>query len=69
MPSCTSQWFGESRRLLGLPRVILALSIAAGVATAVLPLEIAIRVLAATAVGTYVAGEYGRSILGCVKNP
>ena len=59
-------WFGESRRLLGFPRVLLAWATAAAVATALLPAAIALRVLAATALGTWVAGEYGQSILGGV---
>ena len=59
-------WFGESRRLLGRTRVALAVATAVTVATAVLPPGPALRALLATAVGTFVAGEYGRSVLGGV---
>ena len=59
-------WFGESRRLLGRTRVALAVATAVTVATALLPPGPALRALLATAVGTFVAGEYGRSVLGGV---
>ena len=59
-------WFGESRTLLGLRRVALALATAATAAFGVLAPEPAVRALLAAAVGTVVAGEYGRSVLGGV---
>mmetsp|Transcript_49956 Transcript_49956/g.153678 ORF Transcript_49956/g.153678 Transcript_49956/m.153678 type:complete len:403 (+) Transcript_49956:78-1286(+) len=59
-------WFGESRRLLGLRRVLVALATAAAVAHALLPAAAANRALLVAAGGTAVAGEYGRSVLGGV---
>ena len=59
-------WFGESRRLLGISRVLVALATAAAVAYSILPPAHAARALLATAAGTVVAGEYGRSVLGGV---
>ena len=58
--------FGDSRRLLGLPRVAFAVASAAAVALALLPLAAARRALGAAALGTALAGEYGRSVLGGV---
>ena len=59
-------WFGDSRRLLGPGRVVFALLSAAAIAFGVLPRGAATRVLSVTAIGTFAAGEYGRSILGGV---
>ena len=59
-------WFGDSKRLLGLPRVLFALGTAAAISYLTLPLAIAHRVLFVASVGTYVAGAYGRSVLGGV---
>ena len=59
-------WFGESRRLLGVKRVVLALATAGALAFGILPADAAWRALSVAAVGTVVAGEYGRSILGGV---
>jgi hypothetical protein len=59
-------WFGDSRRLLGPWRVLGAIVSATTIAFGLLPVEAAMRVLAATAVGTIVAGAYGQSILGGV---
>ena len=59
-------WFGDSKRLLGISRVFTALATATAVAYSILPPALAARALLATAVGTVVAGEYGRSVLGGV---
>ena len=59
-------WFGESRRLLGIYRVLLALVTACAVAFAVLPSDAACRALITAGLGTALAGEYGRSVLGGV---
>ena len=62
-------WFGESRRLLGLPRVLLSCCLATAIACGVYGADsggAAPRVLATTALGTLIAGEYGRSVLGGV---
>ena len=59
-------WFADSRRLLGPWRVLGAIASAAIIAFGLLPVDAALRVLAATAVGTIVAGAYGKSILGGV---
>ena len=59
-------WFGESRRLLGPWRVLLSAATAAAVSYALLPAPLAARVLLVGACGTWVAGEYGRSVLGGV---
>ena len=59
-------WFGDSKRLLGLPRALFALGTAAAISYLALPLAIANRVLFVASVGTYVAGAYGRSVLGGV---
>jgi hypothetical protein len=58
--------FGDSKRLLGPFRVAFALLSAVAIAFALLPAGPAGRALAATAIGTLVAGEYGRSVLGGV---
>ena len=65
-------WFGESRRLLGLPRVVLSCGLATALACAAYGVDslsgggTALRVLVTTAFGTFIAGEYGRSVLGGV---
>lgn len=59
-------WFGDSKRLLGLPRVLVALGSAAALSYLTLPLAIAHRVLLVGGVGTYLAGAYGQSVLGGV---
>jgi len=59
-------WFGDSRRLLGPWRVLGAIVSATIIAFGLLPVEAAMRVLAATAVGTIAAGAYGESVLGGV---
>ena len=59
-------WFGESRRLLGLARVAAAFAFAAAVSLAVLPPHEAVRALAVVAVATPLAGFYGQSIIGGV---
>ena len=59
-------WFGDCRRILGLPRVLFALTSAAGVAFLLLPPAAAARSLAVCAVGTWIAGKYGRFVLGGV---
>ena len=59
-------WFGDSKRLLGLPRVLFALGSAAALSYLTLPLAIAHRVLLVGGVGTYLAGAYGQSVLGGV---
>lgn len=59
-------WFGDSRRLLGLPRVLFAMASAAAVSYTLLPPEVAHRVLIVGGVGTYLAGHYGKSVLGGV---
>ena len=59
-------WFADSRRLLGPWRVLGAIVSATIIAFGLLPVEAAMRVLAATAVGTIAAGAYGQSVLGGV---
>ena len=59
-------WFGESRRLLGLPRVLFALGSATAVAFTLLAPPEAARALLAGALGTALAGAYGQSVLGGV---
>jgi len=59
-------WFGDSRRLLGLPRVLLALASATTVSYLTLPPAAALRVLTVGSIGTYLAGSYGKSVLGGV---
>ena len=59
-------WFADSRRLLGPWRVLGAIVSATIIAFGLLPVAAAVRVLAATAVGTIAAGAYGQSILGGV---
>jgi len=59
-------WFGESRRLLGLPRVIFALSSAAAVSFLVMPAKTAIIVVVVGWTATALAGMYGKSVLGGV---
>ncbi|KAG8460596.1 hypothetical protein KFE25_011371 [Diacronema lutheri] len=60
-------WFGRSRELLTLPRLLFALSTAVGVALAVLgPCARAAAVLLGAACATAVAGAYGRSVIGGV---
>ena len=61
-----ADWFGDSRRLLGVWRVLFALSSAAAIAFAVLPTGAALRAITVAALGTATAGEYGRSVLGGV---
>ena len=59
-------WFGESKRLLGVPRVLFAILSAAALALAAFPPPAAARALAVCAVGTILAGQYGQSVLGGV---
>ena len=59
-------WFAETRRLLGLPRVFVALATAAACAYGLLPAEAAERALLAGGVGTVISGLYGKSVLGGV---
>ena len=59
-------WFADSRRLLGPWRVLGAIASAAIIAFGLLPVDAALRVLAATAVGTIAAGAYGQAVLGGV---
>ena len=59
-------WFGDSRRLLGMQRVLFSLASAAAVAYGLLPASNAHRALLAVGGGTLIAGEYGRSVLGGV---
>ena len=59
-------WFGDSRRLLGPWRVLGAMLSAMIIAFGLLPVDAALRVLAATAVGTIAAGAYGQAVLGGV---
>lgn len=59
-------WFGESRRLLGMPRVFFALASAQVVSFIVLPADKASSVVVAGAVATVLAGMYGNSVLGGV---
>ena len=59
-------WFGDSRRLLGLPRVLLAMASAAAASYLLLPPDVALRVLIVASIGTYLAGQYGHSVLGGV---
>ena len=59
-------WFGDCKRLLGPWRVLLAFATAASFAYGLLAPFEAQRVLAVTAVGTLVAGQYGQSVLGGV---
>lgn len=59
-------WFGESRRLLGVWRVLLAILTAIAIAYGVLPPDAAGRVVAVVVVGTFAAGQYGQSVLGGV---
>jgi adenosylcobinamide-GDP ribazoletransferase len=60
-------WFGRSRELLTLPRLVFALGTAVGVALAVLgPCARAAAVLLAAAASTAFAGWYGRSVIGGV---
>mmetsp|Transcript_14197 Transcript_14197/g.43996 ORF Transcript_14197/g.43996 Transcript_14197/m.43996 type:complete len:370 (-) Transcript_14197:172-1281(-) len=59
-------WFGESRRLLGPYRVLFAIASAICIAFAALHVTAALRALSVVGVGTIVAGEYGRGVLGGV---
>eukprot|EP00931_Biecheleriopsis_adriatica_P096653 TRINITY_DN70307_c0_g1_i1.p1 TRINITY_DN70307_c0_g1~~TRINITY_DN70307_c0_g1_i1.p1 ORF type:complete len:386 (+),score=68.46 TRINITY_DN70307_c0_g1_i1:103-1260(+) len=59
-------WFGESRRLLGIPRVVFSLVSSAAVAFAILPCILAARVIAMNWMVTLLAGMYGNSVLGGV---
>ena len=59
-------WFGDSRRLLGFPRVIFSGFTAVAISCGLLPLDAACRVLITTAVCTVLAGMYGESVLGGV---
>jgi len=59
-------WFGDSKRLLGLPRVLFAMASAAAIALLLLPPAAAHRVLIVGGVGSYLAGHYGNSVLGGV---
>jgi cobalamin synthase len=52
--------------LLGLPRVFVSIASAVILACAVLPLHEACRVLMTTMTATYLAGVYGKSVLGGV---
>lgn len=59
-------WFGESRRLLGPARVLFAIVSAGAVAAALLPARLVGRAMGVSAIGTFIAGEYGKSVLGGV---
>mmetsp|Transcript_91973 Transcript_91973/g.134418 ORF Transcript_91973/g.134418 Transcript_91973/m.134418 type:complete len:395 (+) Transcript_91973:11-1195(+) len=59
-------WFGDSRRLLGIYRVLFSILSSALVAVVVLPLQGAVRVLLTTAICTVISGKYGVSVLGGV---
>ena len=59
-------WFADSRRLLGPWRVLGAMLSATIIAFGLLPVDAALRVLGAVAVGTVAAGAYGQSVLGGV---
>ena len=59
-------WFGESRRLLGPWRVLLALLFAFFFALMLLPMHLARRALFVFGLGTTIAGLYGKRIIGGV---
>ena len=59
-------WFGDSRRLLGFKRVIGAIVVGALLAYGLLPSQEATCAVCTTAVGTVLAGLYGKSVLGGV---
>merc|ERR1719161_2850233 len=59
-------WFGESQRLLGMPRVFFAFGSAAVVSFMVLPADQAAGVVAVGLATTVLAGNYGNSVLGGV---
>lgn len=59
-------WFGESRRLLGFPRVVFALASAAAFSFLVAPAKEAMVIVVVGWSATIVAGAYGNSVLGGV---
>ena len=59
-------WFGESRRLLGFARVLVAVATGASVSFLLLPTLQSLRVCGVYVAGTIVAGIYGNTVIGGV---